>query len=330
MKKLTIVNGIIQDKFIDGIPVNISIVKPSGRKNVRRIGTQMIPIGVATHETGNSSPTANDTNHAIYLQNLENQDKVYLSAHIFIDDDSITQTLPLNEPAWHAGDGANGIGNSRYIAAEICINRNVLQARANGQSVIASIIVSIPGCIDLKPHQAFSGKNCPARILAENNGWANFVVGVKHKMSLIDRIFNPIPTPPKVPAPVAATVAITGSVWGYKTAADALADRNRVKVVPVGTYPIMIKHTSGAWNIGTGYMYWINPAKITKVNTVVTSNQVTISKQVWGYKTASDAMIGRNKIRIVPRGTYPIMIKHRTGAWNIGKGNLYWINPKDI
>ena len=57
---------------------------------------------------------------------------------------------------------------------------------------------------------------------------------------------------------------------------------------------------------------------------------VTINNLVYGYKTAADALKDKNRVKVVPRGTYPIMIKHKSGAWNIGKGNLYWINPKEL
>ena len=74
----------------------------------------------------------------------------------------------------------------------------------------------------------------------------------------------------------------------------------------------------------------VKPVEVVSKPVVKNQTSVTISKTVYGYKTASDALKDKNRVKVVPRGTYPIMIKHRSGAWNIGKGNLYWINPKKL
>ena len=79
--KLNIKNGIIQDKFIDGIPVKIDIVEPKGRRNVRTLIKMPEVIGITDHNTGNSAPTAGDELHARWMQNVENADKQYVSAH---------------------------------------------------------------------------------------------------------------------------------------------------------------------------------------------------------------------------------------------------------
>ena len=41
-----------------------------------------------------------------------------------VDDKEIYQHLPLNENAWHAGDGAEGTGNRESIAIEIAVNED--------------------------------------------------------------------------------------------------------------------------------------------------------------------------------------------------------------
>lgn len=68
------------------------------------------PIGTTVHDTDNEGAT--DENHFDYF----NYAYRGASAHAFIDWDSITQLIPWDEQAWHAGTTAN----SRYIGIELC------------------------------------------------------------------------------------------------------------------------------------------------------------------------------------------------------------------
>jgi N-acetylmuramoyl-L-alanine amidase CwlA len=72
--------------------------------------TKFKPIGIVVHETAN--PGATDENHYRYF----NEAYRGASAHAFVDWDSITQTIPWDEIAWHAGKTAN----SKYLGIELC------------------------------------------------------------------------------------------------------------------------------------------------------------------------------------------------------------------
>jgi N-acetylmuramoyl-L-alanine amidase len=239
--KLNIVNGIIQNKFIDGIPIKIQIVKPKGKTNVRTLIKMKECIGITNHNTGNS--TAGDEAHAKWIQNIENADKQYVSVHMFVDQDSITQVVPLDEVTYHAGDG-KGSGNYKTISIEICESANIPKAEENAKKLNAAFILTYPK-LKIFKHQDWSGKFCPRVILARN-GWNKFVEDIHNYVS------------------DAESIIISSGIYGYRTAADALNDMNRIREIPKGTYPIMIKHGSGAWNIGKGNMYWVNPKKLSK------------------------------------------------------------------
>jgi N-acetylmuramoyl-L-alanine amidase len=174
--KLNIVNGIIQDKFIDGIPVKIQIVQPSGAKNVRTLTKMTEVIGITNHNTANTAPTAGDESHAKWLQNVENADSQYVSVHLFVDHDSITQTVPLDEFCYHAGDGS-GNGNRKTIAIEICENTNLSKAEENAKKLNAALILTYPH-LKIYKHQDWSGKVCPRVILGRKNGWETFVADI--------------------------------------------------------------------------------------------------------------------------------------------------------
>jgi N-acetylmuramoyl-L-alanine amidase len=171
--KLNIVNGIIQDQAIAGVPVVQKIVLGKGKKNVRTL-LQNNVNAICYHNTANTSPTADAENHARYLQNLENADKTYLSVHLFVDQDSIVQCLPLNEIAYHAGTAE---GNRNSIAIEICENGNIAQAEKIAQELGASLLMTYPA-LQIKKHQDYSGKYCP-RVILNRGGWVQFTNEIK-------------------------------------------------------------------------------------------------------------------------------------------------------
>ena len=176
IKPLTIIDGIIQDSEIDGIRIKIAIVQPKGKANVRTLIKMKEVIGITNHNTANTAPTAGDEAHARYLQNIENTDSAYISVHLFVDDDSITQCVPLDEMCYHAGDG-NGNGNRKTIAIEICENRNYTKAEENAQKLNAALLLTYPN-LKIFKHQDWSGKFCPRKILARPNGWLEFTAGI--------------------------------------------------------------------------------------------------------------------------------------------------------
>ena len=176
IKPLTITQGIIRDSEIDGIPIKIDIVQPKGLPNVRTMTKMREVIGITNQNTANTAPTAGDEAHARYLQNVENADTAYVSVHLFVDDDSITQCIPLDEVCYHAGDGS-GDGNRKTIAIEICENRNYEKAELNAQKLNAALLLTYPN-LKIFKHQDWSGKFCPRKILARPNGWLEFTAGI--------------------------------------------------------------------------------------------------------------------------------------------------------
>lgn len=176
IEKLILKDGIIQNKFINGKPVKHAIIEPYGKRNVRTLKPLRSEDGCTYHNTGNESPKAGDEMHAKYFQNLENADRKYVGAHIFVDHDSFTQLCPLNEEMYHAGDGADGPGNSGTFALEICVNKNVREAHSNAKIFLAAYLLAYP---DKKifPHKHWSNKKCPEWII-DNEGIEAFEADV--------------------------------------------------------------------------------------------------------------------------------------------------------
>ncbi|OQR57636.1 S-layer homology domain-containing protein [Bacillus sp. CDB3] len=165
---------------IYGVPLKEMIV-PTGNENIRP-GNAMKPNYITIHETDNYSVGANAKNHAQYLysQATGTTDRS-ASWHFTVDDKEIYQHLPLNENGWHAGDGAEGTGNRESIAIEIAVNQDgdYNKAVENARKLAAYLMgeLNIP-LENVKKHQFWSGKNCPA-IMINNNAWEPFLQGTK-------------------------------------------------------------------------------------------------------------------------------------------------------
>lgn len=173
--------GLLNIGTLSDIPVKINIITGVGAKNVRTY-KEMKPIGITVHNTGNSSASAGAEQHGKHLQNVENEDKTYVSWHFTVDDVCIVQHLPLNETGYHAGDG-DGVGNTKTIGIEICENRNYEKAEQNAVALIKALCETFGWVSDvIKPHRYYAPnkKLCPTKILkAESNWGENWALWIK-------------------------------------------------------------------------------------------------------------------------------------------------------
>lgn len=125
------------------------------------------------HDTGNPASGANALMHYKYF-NGGNRNS---SAHYFVDDANIVQTVEDYNAAWHCGDGRGikGISNHNSIGIEICINSNGNYPKAFQNTVdLVKYLMNKYG-IDLAHvvrHYDASGKLCPGSMAANN--WAKW------------------------------------------------------------------------------------------------------------------------------------------------------------
>ncbi len=141
---------------------------PKGKK---RDGTVISPRHLTIHSTGN--PTSTARNERNYLTNPTNT--TYTGWHICVDELEAIMAIPLNERAWHAGDGANGNGNNKSIGLEICESGDRERTLQNAAYVAAYVLNLLGLGMDaLRQHFDWSGKNCP-RILRDTGRWEEFV-----------------------------------------------------------------------------------------------------------------------------------------------------------
>lgn len=160
-------SGTIQESHIKGTKITIDLV-PVSNKNART-GNPMKPSSITIHETGNTNKGAGAKSHSNYIKNI----KTSVSWHFTVDDMEIYQHIPINENAWHAGDGAQGVGNRTSIAIEICVNQDgdFQKAKENAKRLV-QYLMNETGVKSVVPHKQWSGKDCPRNILV--SGWDKF------------------------------------------------------------------------------------------------------------------------------------------------------------
>jgi len=141
----------------------------------------MSPQYITIHSTGNLKSTAR--NERAWLTNPAN--KVTASWHICVDEKEAVEAIPLNEVAWHAGDGGSGTGNRRSISIEICESGDRAKTLENAIKLTAKLLHERGWGVDrLRRHYDWSGKICP-RIMQPNNwaGWKQFKKDVAKELT---------------------------------------------------------------------------------------------------------------------------------------------------
>lgn len=182
-------SGIFNVKEIYGVPVTVNLVEPKGKRNVRTFMPLKEPYYISVHDTQNYASSAGDEMHAKYIQNVENEDSAYVSWHITVDEDSITQHIPLFELTYNSG---SKWGNKCTISIEICVNGDFSKAMENALKVI--IFLQEELCIPnekVKPHYYFADnkKLCPKHILiSESKAESNWGIFISSLDSLRDTI----------------------------------------------------------------------------------------------------------------------------------------------
>lgn len=145
----------------------------------KRTGRKMQPAYITIHNTGNPHSTA--ANERAYLTNPTN--KTTTAYHIVVDASQAIECVPLNEIAYHAGDGKNGIGNSRSIGIEICESGDYAAGENAAVELVADLLMRYGWTVDrVKPHKHWSGKYCPRLILPY---WDEFVARIAKRMEMM-------------------------------------------------------------------------------------------------------------------------------------------------
>jgi len=165
---------------------------PTTTPNNRRPGLKLEPTSITIHNTGNPASTAR--NERKWLTNTTNTRTA--SYHIVIDEHEAIEVIPLDEVAWHAGDGSSaGSGNRTSIGIEVCESGNYEATIKNTIELVAKMLHERNwGVNQLKRHYDWSKKNCP-RIMNQDGkwtGWTQFINRVQLKLNELKNASNGI------------------------------------------------------------------------------------------------------------------------------------------
>jgi len=164
---------------------------PKGTACNRRPALAMDPTTITIHNNANPDSTA--ANERGWLTNPSNTRTA--SFHIAVDSKEAVEVLPLNEVAWHAGDGSGAkSGNRTSIGIEICERDKTLgeyaQTLTNAIHLVVKMLHERGWGVDrLRRHYDWSGKNCPRLMNIDNKwtGWYQFVQRVAEALKVYDK-----------------------------------------------------------------------------------------------------------------------------------------------
>lgn len=174
---------------VNGIPIKQKMMPI---REDKRTGITMQPKYVTIHNTANAGVGASAAAHA----NLQmNDSRQWVSWHYTVDNIEAYQSIPMNEVAYHAGDGTY-LGNSATIGIEICENAdgNYAKAEMNAAYLTAQILFENGMPSDaVRMHKDWSGKNCAHNIIEGTKGtmgWTAFMNLVKQEYDRLQALNN--------------------------------------------------------------------------------------------------------------------------------------------
>lgn len=155
---------------IDGIAVSRQLIP------INYYDEYQTPKYIVIHDTGNRAKGANAQAHRNYFATNENANS---SAHYFIDDSHIVQTVDDHNGSWHCGDGRSPvIHNRNTIGIEMCVNSdgNFKETVRHTEQLTKYLMskYNIPAERVVR-HNDVSGKICPAMMIQDKVvTWSEF------------------------------------------------------------------------------------------------------------------------------------------------------------
>ena len=152
---------------------------PVGASN--RPGQLRYPSYVTIHECslGREITPAN-FNREHYIRLMEKPKVKEIGYHYLVTDSEVVRFIPDNEKAYQAG---TALGNLQSIGIERLVNDGTdVEKAISVQAQLSATLMykwDIP-LFNVVPHKHWRGKDCPARLLAgQNGGWARFIAEVQ-------------------------------------------------------------------------------------------------------------------------------------------------------
>ncbi len=300
---------------IDGVPIQTLLIPETN--TVTRPGSVIRPLYVTIHNTGVNGAGADAYAHA----NLQYRgNSAQSSWHFSVDDHEIWQSVPMDEMAYHSGDGA-AMGNAATIGIEICENSdgNYRQAEINAAKLTARILHAqgLPANA-IRQHNDWNGKNCPQNMREMTNGsmgWDAFLTLVAQEYAKLG--------PVTYGANNTNTSNVTGQATG-KTASEPTLTYEAMSYVKGSSGIITEPNTAGTTGQNLG-VYAINLNVENAPNaSFIANTQIEWHGEDISYSSKSNITLGLDEkmpievINLDLRGVDGYKLQYRVHSSNIG------------
>lgn len=336
----TITIGNIVDK-INGITINAS--KPCNSGNYENATSRTVAY-VVMHYTGNSKDTAKA--NANYFQTSGRN----ASAHLFVDDSEIYQSVELRDKAWHCGTSGtyyhSSCRNANSIGIEMCCtagNYKISEITKKNAAYLCAYLCKLLGIsaseIDtyVLRHYDVTHKVCPAQMAGAQNGeWTAFKDMVRSILSSgstgSDNSNGSSSTASSFT--VGDIVQFTGST--HYASADAsngpACKPGKAKITavyPTGKHPFHLIAVSGS---GSTVYGWVDADKLNAIGEISVGDVVQFSggphyASASASTAANNPKAGPAKVTAISKGArHPYHIIHTTSASTV----YGWVDASSV
>lgn len=324
----TITTGFITDT-INGIKINSGIPCNAGNLNSN---TSRNAAYVTMHYTGNTKDTAKA--NATYFSGAGRN----ASAHLFVDDFEIYQSVKLRDTAWHCGAKTykhNACRNANSIGIEMCCtagNYKISEKTKKNAAYLCAYICKMLGIsaegVDtyVLRHYDVTGKNCPAQMVQNPKEWQEFKDMVR---SILGGTAGKQDTPATTQNATKSvskgdTVTFTGGgVYKSSTAESVATKKNVTSVCEVtavntkGTHPYHCVSKDGK-----GVYGWVNAESVKEVSKTEQSSggsyKVKITADVLNVRKGPGTNYGI-ATQVKQGEVYTIVAETKNGSTTWGK-----------
>jgi len=212
---------------VNGITINMS--KPCHDSNYTNLYSRDVEY-IVMHYTGNSKDNAK--NNANYFMGANRG----TSSHYFVDDDSIWQSVDVDDVAWHCGTSKTyyhpHCRNTNSIGIEMCCTAGNYKIGDKAKENAAQLVAALCEYLEIKDvdeyvvrHYDVTHKSCPAQMKGDNNAeWDAFKKRVKDIMKPTVPV-----TPPVVSESAKVLYRVRKSWTDTKSQIGAFSNLNNAK-----------------------------------------------------------------------------------------------------
>lgn len=181
------------------------------------------PKYVTIHNTDDIAEASGTNDAEQYARATYNNAMGDVVVHYYIDETACWHILADDTVGYHAGDGANGTGNTQSIAIEVIMDGSGKSYDTKAEERAALLTAILLDKYSLKidavvQHNKWNGKNCPLYIRPH---WSKFIEKVKKNLAEIQKPVQTEPTKPSNPTGSSKTI--------YRVQIGAFSDKKNAE-----------------------------------------------------------------------------------------------------